>query len=78
VELIKPSGVLGFLKLVSLAFAGHLKVVMMRGLIQQALQVEKWKKDFGDCRLVSHSDVTTQMKVSEHLSPFDNEDTPRS
>lgn len=76
-ELIKPSAVLGFLKLVSLAFAGHLKVVMMRGLIQQALQVEKWK-DFGDCRLVSHSDVTTQMKVSEHLSPFDNEDTPRS
>jgi hypothetical protein len=54
VELIKPSAVLGFIKLVSLAFAGHLKVVLMRGLIQQALQVEKWKKkDFCDCRLVS-------------------------
>ncbi len=53
-ELIKPSAVLGFVKLVSLAFAGHLKVVMMRGLIQQALQVGKWKKkDFCDCRLVS-------------------------
>ncbi len=37
-ELIKPYIVLGFVKLVSLAFAGHhLKVVMMRGLIQQAL-----------------------------------------
>ncbi len=54
-ELIKPSAVLGFVKLVSVAFAGHLKVVMMRGLKQQALQVEKWKKkkDFCDCRLVS-------------------------
>jgi hypothetical protein len=54
VELIKPSAVLGFVKHVSPAFAGHLKVVMMRGLIQQVLQVEEWKKkDFCDFRLVS-------------------------
>ncbi len=53
-ELIKPSAVLGFVKHVSPAFAGHLKVVMMRGLIQQVLQVEEWKKkDFCDFRLVS-------------------------
>jgi hypothetical protein len=57
-ELIEPYIVLGFVKLVSLAFAGHhLKVVMMRGLIQQALQVEDWKKktkkDFCDSKLVS-------------------------